>query len=162
MESTQSGTGIDWNEIALKLPTKRGDKEQKKRRLKMFNLFDPNGNGFLSLAELDKGIRDVLQLDTMFDCKPAIIRAYKAARSKGKNKSKYSGDYVEKHEFRYFLLALRQYFEYWAAFARVDTGDDRRINKSEFKKAKPMLEKWVGPIEDMDTTFDEIDKNGGG
>ena len=60
MESTQSGTGIDWNEIALKLPTKRGDKEQKKRRLKMFNHFDPNGNGFLSLAELDKGIRDVL------------------------------------------------------------------------------------------------------
>jgi len=90
------------------------------------------------------------------------MRAYKAARSKGKNKSKYSGDYVEKHEFRYFLLALRQYFEYWAAFARVDTGDDRRINKSEFKKAKSILEKWVGPIEDMDATFDEIDKNGGG
>ena len=107
MESLQTGTGIDWEEIAMKLPTKLKDKEQRKRRFKMFKEFDPNGNGYLSLAELDKGIRDVLQLDQMFDCKPAIMRAYKAARSKGKAKSKYSGDYVEKHEFRYFLLALR-------------------------------------------------------
>ncbi len=30
---------------------------------------DPNGNGYISLAELDKGIRDVLQMDKLFDCK---------------------------------------------------------------------------------------------
>ena len=162
MESTQSGTGIDWGKIAEKLPTKKGDKEQRKRRFAMFKLFDPNGNGYLSLAELDLGIRNILQLDQVFDCKPAIIQAYKAARNKGKAKSKYSGDYVDKHEFRFFLLALRQYFEYWAAFARVDTGDDRRIDRDEFKKAQKMIEVWVGPIKDMDKEFDQIDTNGGG
>jgi hypothetical protein len=29
----------------------------------MFKLFDPNSNGYLSLAEVDKGIRDVLCID---------------------------------------------------------------------------------------------------
>jgi len=43
--------------------------------------FDPNGNGYLSLAEIDKGIRDVLGLDQLYNCKPAIIRAYNAART---------------------------------------------------------------------------------
>jgi hypothetical protein len=34
---------------------------------------DMNGNGFLSLAEIDKGIRDVLNSDVLFDCKPAVL-----------------------------------------------------------------------------------------
>jgi hypothetical protein len=38
----------------------------------MFKMFDPNNNGYLSLAEVDKGIRDVLCIDEMFDAKPAI------------------------------------------------------------------------------------------
>ncbi len=42
----------------------------------MFSQFDPNGNGLLSLAEVDKGIRDVLKLDSVFDCKPVIMRAF--------------------------------------------------------------------------------------
>ena len=37
---------------------------------------DVNGNGYLSLAEVDKGLRDVLALDEVFDCKPAIMRAF--------------------------------------------------------------------------------------
>lgn len=52
---------IDWNMISTRLPTKK-DKESRRRRKKMFTAFDPNGNGYLSLAELDKGLRDVLKL----------------------------------------------------------------------------------------------------
>jgi hypothetical protein len=43
-------------------------------------LFDPNGNGLLSLAECEKGVRDILKLDELFDCKPVILRAYQAAK----------------------------------------------------------------------------------
>jgi len=46
----------------------------KKKREIMFKQFDPNGNGMLSLAEIDKGVRDILKCDHMFDAKPAIIR----------------------------------------------------------------------------------------
>ena len=42
----------------------------------MFSRFDPNGNGYLSLGEIDKGIRDVLCSDSVFDCKKPIMRAF--------------------------------------------------------------------------------------
>jgi len=42
----------------------------------MFKQFDPNGNGYLSLAEIQKGILDVLELKSLFECKPAILRAF--------------------------------------------------------------------------------------
>ena len=31
----------------------------------MFKQFDPNGNGYLSLAEIDKGIHDILGLEAI-------------------------------------------------------------------------------------------------
>ena len=46
------------------------------------------------------------------------------------------------------MLALRQYFEYYHAFNKVDIGDDDRINEEEFENAMPCITKWVGPIED--------------
>jgi len=58
----------------------------KKKRAAMFRQFDPNGNGYLSLAEIDKGIRDVLECESMFDAKPAIIRAFQSAKDAVKGK----------------------------------------------------------------------------
>ena len=47
---------------------------------------------------------------------------------------------------------------------RIDTGDDNRVSKEEFTsdKIKASLEKWVGPIEDLEAEFDSIDTNSGG
>ena len=42
---------IDWNEINRKLPYEQTDEAKAKRR-KLFSDFDPNGNGYLSLAEV--------------------------------------------------------------------------------------------------------------
>lgn len=39
-------------------------------------MFDGNSNGILSLAEVDKGVRDILMLPELFDLKPVIIRAF--------------------------------------------------------------------------------------
>ena len=74
---------------------------------------DVNGNGYLSLAEIDKGLRDVLRLDSIFSCKRAIMRAFQAAKNAAKTKSKHGADYVERIEFRLLLQYLRQYFEYY-------------------------------------------------
>ena len=65
------------------------------------------GNGILSLAEVDKAIRDVLCIDELFDAKPAIMRAFQHAKSVS-NKGDAKDDYIEFIEFRQFLLALRQ------------------------------------------------------
>ena len=53
---------INWKQICKKLPTMKGNPAQAAIRKKMFKDFDPNGNGYLSLAEVDKGIQDVLGL----------------------------------------------------------------------------------------------------
>ena len=48
-----SSSDIDWAEIRTKLPFERTE-EQKAKRKDLFTQFDPNGNGFLSLAEVSK------------------------------------------------------------------------------------------------------------
>jgi hypothetical protein len=47
---------IDWKPIAHKLPIGK-DAASKEKRAELFMRFDPNGNGYLSLAEVDKGVR---------------------------------------------------------------------------------------------------------
>ena len=42
---------IDWTSINEKLPYQRTE-EQKAKRRELFKQFDPNGNGYLSLAEV--------------------------------------------------------------------------------------------------------------
>lgn len=48
-----------------KIPTGVSADSAKKRAI-LFTQFDVNGNKYLSLAEIDKGIRDVLNLPELF------------------------------------------------------------------------------------------------
>ncbi|XP_065674524.1 flagellar calcium-binding protein TB-44A [Hydra vulgaris] len=150
---------INWAEVNAKLPHGRSDEEKAKRKA-LFDSFD-NGNGMLSLAEIDKGIRDVLHLDAVFDAKPAIMRAFQIAKSVVKSNKKSGDDFIEWKEFRFFLLSLRQYFEYYEAFTRIDDNSDHRITLEEFVAAKSKIEQWVGPIK-PEAEFKVIDKNHGG
>lgn len=152
---------IDWPLINSKLPVA---KEQKDERLKLWKQIDNNGNGVVSLAEMDKGVRDAIGLPMLFDAKPAIMRAFTYAKgaSPSTRKDGLGDDMVEWREFRTFLLSMRQCFEYWAAFCTIDADHDRRISLEEFVSAKETIERWVGPIEDAEATFKRIDTNGGG
>jgi hypothetical protein len=58
--------------------------------------FDVNKNGYISLAEVDKGMRDVINLPILFDLKPVLIRSFNAAKNKLKSKNSYGDDYVSK------------------------------------------------------------------
>lgn len=152
---------VNWAELSAKLPTEK-TAAQKQARRKTFNGMDMNGNGYLSLAEVDKGVRDILRSDHLFDCKPAMIRAFNAVKDTAPAHTPHSDDYVTRAEFRLLLVALRQMFELWTMFEIIDTGDDRRIDADEFAKAVPQLTKWGVNVTDADATFREIDKNGGG
>ena len=68
------------------------------------------------IFQTDKGVRDVLQSDELFDCKPAIHRAFHFAKDKSTGDDKHGPDFLEFREFRLFLQTLRQYFEYFQAF----------------------------------------------
>ena len=153
-----------WDELHDKLPWHLTE-EQRQKRIKIWSSIDVNGNGILSLAEIDKGMRDVVQLPALFELKPVLIRAFTAAKNKVKSKVKKSyneDDYVSKGEFRVLLKYLRSYFEIWVAFDRIDTGDDRRINHSEFIAAKPLLENWGIDMSNPEKKWREADRDGGG
>merc|ERR1719186_737807 len=55
-----------------------------------------------------------------------LYRAYHYSRSVSKSTKKHDDDYLEFREFRLFLQALRQFFEYYQAFSRLDSGQDGR------------------------------------
>lgn len=85
---------------------------------------DVNGNGYLSLAEIDKGMRDVIELPELFELKPVLLRAFEKAKTKEKATNKYSDDYISSSEYKWLLKYLRMYYEYWVAFDRVDKDND--------------------------------------
>lgn len=101
-----------------------------------------NGNGYLSLAEIDRGMRDVIQVPELFTLKPVLIRAFEAAKIKSKSINSHSDDYVTKDEYRWLLKYLHMYYELWHAYEEIDTSGDRRVSFEEFKKAIPKLKEW--------------------
>lgn len=123
------------------------------RRKEQWKCIDMNGNGILSLAEVDKGLRDVIRLPILFGLKPVIMRAFTAAKTKLKAATKYGDDYVSKAEYKYLLAYLKQYYIYWILFDTIDTSDDRRITLQEFKSAVPTMTKWGVKIENAKTSF---------
>ena len=151
----------DWAGLLDKLPVKKTTEERAKRR-EIWKAIDMNGNGFISLAEFDRGVRDVLNLPDIFKQKKVLIRAFNSAKDKVKGKKKQSGDHIEWLEFRYILIYLRQYLEYYAMFCRLDTSDDFKINLDEFKQGIPIMEKWGVKINNPKEEFEKIDKNKSG
>ena len=104
---------------------------------------DANGNGYLSLAELDLGVSTTLKSATLAAAKPAIMRAFQAAKGACVSRSPLGSDMVEAgEEFRLLLLYLRQYFEVHAMFETLDTSDDHRVDRAEFEAAVPKLKEW--------------------
>eukprot|EP00758_Cryptobia_borreli_P003794 Tbor_TRINITY_DN3989_c0_g1::TRINITY_DN3989_c0_g1_i2::g.798::m.798 len=154
----------DWEMMRQKLPRTRSAEDNKKRD-DLFKLFDPNGNGHLSLAEVDKGAREILQLHKITDkLSPILIRAFTAAKDvrKRHGHTNDNTDYVQCPEFRLLLVYIYDYFEMWVAFDEIDTSDDRRVSLKEFKAAVPMIESWGIKISNPEATFKSIDNNGGG
>jgi hypothetical protein len=98
---------IDWEDMARRLPSSKTDPAQIKLRAEYWKGFDNNGNGYVSLAETEKGVHDVIKIKNLFDAKPAIMRAFQFAKNALPGKSKHGADYIEKKEFRIFLVALR-------------------------------------------------------
>lgn len=153
---------IDWKRISDSLPTSRTDPKEKQERLRLWRQIDVNGNGFVSLAETQKGLRDVIKDPDLSEAKPAIMRAFQYARLFTKGTGVHGDDYMEKRDFRIFLVALRQRFEYLVAFRKIDAGGDQKFDFKEFAAALPQIEKWVGPIKDPKEEYKIIDANGSG
>lgn len=131
----------------------------KSSRGKAWMVADPNGNGLLSLAEVDGWIQKTLLLAFPDDeeglliwkrFRPSYIRAFNDAKDIGTDKkigrTITTDDYVQKGEFRLLNAYLCIYAVMFDAFALIDgyqpgetkavTGaDDRRMGIEEWKSA---------------------------
>ena len=129
----------------------------------MFCDFDPNGNNFLSLAEIDKGFKDMGEkAKEIYDCKPAMRQAFQASKDYYKSRSSLGDDFIERQEFRIFLIYMYQYFEYFKLFEALDANNDQRLEFTEFKKGLTVLSKWGIDIRNPEMEFRKIDTNNGG
>lgn len=152
-----------WQDFVAHLPTGRGSRAQ---RMELFNRLDVNGNGHLSLAEIEKGLlqgRELLNghMELLRILKPAIMRAYQAAKG-ASHVGGVSDEYIERREFRLLLLYLVRFVSLLSLFRLIDTNGDKRIEKKEFKAALPILQPWGVSVADPDSEFARIDENGGG
>lgn len=119
----------------------------------IFKTIDFNGNGMLSLAELDKA---VLELWPHFNNKPAIMRAYKASDANG------SG-FISKKEFHLFVLFIQVFDTAWKTFLTIDRDGDRRLTLQEFVKGAKLLSGFADKSEgELHTWFRGMDRNDGG
>merc|ERR1719191_378043 len=100
----------------------------------LWKRLDFNGNGVVSLAEIDKLVVEMVQGGTWpewLNNKPALMRAYKKTILKDGD----GDDWVEKKEFHALLLNIFWFNKLWRVFDQIDTGDDRRIDANEFVRA---------------------------
>ena len=100
------------------------DIPSKAERAALFHRMDYNGNGALSLAEIDKA---VVELYPGYDHKPVLMRAYKAADVD-------QDGLIERREFRKLLHYLVYFNNLWHKFEEIDSDGDRRLTEAEFVK----------------------------
>ncbi|CAF4160168.1 unnamed protein product [Rotaria socialis] len=124
-------------------------KEEVKRLFKQFD----NGNGHLSLAEIDRAVTHFYpQLGIK---KNAIMRAYKAADISGNG-------LVELKEFAKILELLHYYNKLSEVFEELDTNDDHRISYTEFKRGFELLGEDSNDESYLKNEFKQVDTNNGG
>lgn len=126
------------------------------RRKQLWKSFDDDQTGQLSLAKIDKGVRDVLKIPELFQAKPVLIRAYEVAKSKVKGNKSYSDDFVSRSEFKFLLIYIKLYYSIWVEFDIIDKSDDRRIEEQEFINGLPVLKQWGVTVSNPHKTFAEI------
>ncbi|CAF3867090.1 unnamed protein product [Rotaria sordida] len=119
---------------------------------KLFRQFD-NGNGILSLAEIDRAI--VFWHPEFGTNRQAMIRAFKAADTNG------SG-FIEFKEFHRFLDLLYYYNQLSNLFRQLDTNKDKRISFNEFKQGHELIGYSSTDENSLRQEFNRIDTNHGG
>ena len=169
---------VDWAALTRALPMGRDDASTARREA-LWREWDMNGNGALSFTEVNTGLRKLMSgamasllpsagatyWGSVF--KPVLMRAFcftKDHNRRSKKKAQRRDDFVEHDEFRMLLLCIRQYFEMFIAFRRLDTSGDRKLDFDEFVAALPLLERWGVQLsaEAAEADFRAIDTNSSG
>jgi len=107
-------------------------------------------------------MKKYLQLDSLLHYKKPLMRAYTIAKNRIPSKQKGGDDYVEKDEFRYFLLAFKHYLHCLILFEMIDKNSNQYVEFSEFQKVIPDFLRLGLKIDNPRKVFDEMDTSKSG
>jgi Ca2+-binding EF-hand superfamily protein len=143
----------DFDELEVKIKALCKDKPGLKA---LWGKLDFNGNGVVSLAEIDKFVVENYQT---LNHKPALMRCYKCTISQGHD----ADEFIHRKDFKKFIVNLFYFNKMYWVFAEANDGDDcdRRMEFSEFKKCLAMCHCNLSEAE-AQRDFKECDHNGGG
>jgi len=163
-------SNIDWAALSRMLPSGRDD-DAKVMRNALFEAFDEDDDGALTLSEAEDGVGRLLRGVKMLGIDPApVLRsAFAAARGvhqRAVGDSPYSkgAQLVERSEFRILLANLRYYLEVFGLFQKVDDTleDDDMITRLEFLRVAPHLRRLGTNIGDFEKAWRELDRDQSG
>mmetsp|Transcript_74354 Transcript_74354/g.131485 ORF Transcript_74354/g.131485 Transcript_74354/m.131485 type:complete len:490 (-) Transcript_74354:109-1578(-) len=122
---------------------------------------DFNGNGIVSLAEIDKLVvqNSLFVKYPILNHKPALMRAYKKTISKAGGGD--GDDWVQKREFKQLLANLFYFNKLFWIFEHEDGDKDRRMTFQEFKRCMSICGVNMSEAE-AKSDFSKVDKNHGG
>jgi len=126
----------------------------------LWRRLDFNGNGIVSLAEIDKMVVELVaggSWPSWLNNKPALMRAYKKTTLRDGD----GDDWVQKREFHALLLNIFWFNRLWQIFSQVDAGQDRRISLAEFTAGLSNLGIQLSQAQ-AQQEFQSIDSNHGG
>eukprot|EP00439_Symbiodinium_sp_Y106_P028848 s6637_g3.t1 len=127
----------------------------------LWKKLDKNGNGIVSLAEIDSLVVDMVKASLWpewVNNKDAIRRAYeKTAKLDGDGE----GDDVEKEEFHSLLLNLFWFGHLHRIFDEIDSSHDGRLTLEEFTAGMAQLDLHLSP-EEARKEYSTIDMDHGG
>lgn len=115
-----------------------------------WDAIDYNGNGIVSLAEIDKW---VVETYPKLNNKSALMRAYKSSDLD-------KDSYVNKREFPVLLRNVIYFNKVWTVFEAMDTDADRRLAFPEFRQGLSLL--GMASVVNPRSLFDSLDRNCGG
>ena len=148
-----------WTSIAAVLPCGMANAD-KQGRMRMFTEVDGNGNGFLSLVEVQRAIRKKMGDQDARDFKGEVERAFDEAKASKAKKGMEAGDaFVDRKEFREMLVHLKRHF-FWALVASLGSvfaADDHQIDQTTFKHVVDQLSGWGVVNVDLAAEFHAID-----
>lgn len=126
---------------------------------KLWRCLDYNGNGYVSLAEVDKF---VVEKYPLLNHKPALMRAFQASKNVNGTQTGFAADNIERKEFKLLLINLFYYNKLFWLFDQADQhGHDRRMDFEEWQWCLTMTGVKLSQAA-AKAEFRKIDRNGGG
>merc|ERR1711915_499744 len=149
---------VNWETVNEMLPYGEGD-DYEERVKEMFDLFNVNDEKGLTVFEIENGIVDMTQTGDVFDSEKAINDAFKYASKLKYEKPKNMEEKLDFKQMKLFIRILRMTYCFYQAFNYVDSEGTHVISKEDFIKEETVkvLDDWLGPHEEWDEEFDNID-----